>query len=69
VGRLYEIEQNRIRAEKNDLKKTKSEIREALEEVREEALILVDAGLGDEIIQVGKYSLPAGAILKILWRV
>lgn len=80
MGKLYELEQKRLKAERTELKiKTKevkdaidsedTELIEALEEAREGALALVDAGLGDEPIQVGKYCLPAGAILKILWRV
>ena len=80
MGILYELEQKRLKAERAEIKtKTKevkeaidsgdTELIEALEEVREEALTLVDAGLGDAPIQVDKYCLPAAAILKILWRV
>ena len=80
MGILYELEQKRLKAERAEIKtKIKgieeainsedAELIEAIENVREEALTLVDAGLGDAPIQVDKYCLPAAAILKILWRV
>ena len=80
MGILYELEQKRLKAERAEIKTKIKEIEEAinsedaelieaLEAVREEALTLVDAGLGDAPIQVDKYCLPAAAILKILWRV
>lgn len=80
MGILYELEQKRLKAERAEIKTKIKEIEEAInsedaelieaiENVREEALTLVDAGLGDAPIQVDKYCLPAAAILKILWRV